>query len=80
VVGELVAVLGREYGTDPAVLWRIVAGTARATYARLDGAGDDAAALFGPRLPAKALTAMRLSADPLDDVWAPIPNPLAGLR
>ena len=27
----------------------------------------------------KATTAMRLAADPLDDVWAAVPNPLAGL-
>ncbi|HKS99380.1 MAG TPA: ferric iron reductase, partial [Rugosimonospora sp.] len=76
VVGELVAVLGREYGTEPGVLWRIVAGTVRA--ARLDR--TDAAALFGPYLPVKALTAMRLAGQPLDDIWARVPNPLAGLR
>jgi staphyloferrin A synthase len=80
VVGELVALLGREYGTDPVPLWRIVAGTARATYAGLARSAEDAGALFGPYLPTKALTAMRLSARPLDDVWAPLPNPMAGQR
>jgi siderophore synthetase component len=80
VVGELVALLCREYGTDPGALWRIVAATVRATYARLGRRTGDAAALFGPRLPAKALTAMRLSTEPLDDVWAWLPNPMAGLR
>jgi hypothetical protein len=29
-------------------------------------------------LPVKATTAMRLATDPLTDVWAPIPNPMAG--
>jgi staphyloferrin A synthase len=80
VVGELVAVLGREYGLAPDPLWRIVAASARAAYARMDGAGPDAAALFGPYLPVKALTAMRLSTEPLEDVWARLSNPLAGLR
>lgn len=80
VLGELVALLGREYGIEPYGLWRIVAARARATYAALPGARDDAAALFAPRLPVKALTAMRLSGRPLDELWAWQPNPLAGLR
>jgi hypothetical protein len=36
--------------------------------------------LFGDTLPVKATTAMRLASDPLTDVWATLPNPLAGLR
>jgi hypothetical protein len=36
-------------------------------------------ALFGPTLPLKATTAMRLAPDPLDDLWAQLPNPMRGL-
>jgi siderophore synthetase component len=79
VLGELAATLTRCYGTDPAAFWRVVARTARATFAQLPGSGADAAALFGPTLPIKATTAMRLAADPLEDLWTTIPNPLAGL-
>lgn len=80
VVGEVVAVLGREYGVEPAVPWRIVAGVVRGAYSDLPCAREDADALFGPYLPIKAMTAMRLSDRPLDDIWARIPNPLAGQR
>jgi siderophore synthetase component len=78
VLGELGATLHRAYGTDPAQVWRLAARVARDTYAALPGARDDADALFGPTLPVKATTAMRLAADPLADLWAPVPNPLAG--
>jgi siderophore synthetase component len=72
VLGELAAVLSREYGTDPAALWRLVARVAREV-------SGDAVALFGAALPVKATTAMRLAEDPLTDVWTTVPNPLAGL-
>jgi siderophore synthetase component len=69
VLAELAATLERGYGTDPDAVWRLVA-----------AAGPDADALFGPDLPVKAMTAMRLSDQPLTDVWTPLPNPLAGRR
>jgi siderophore synthetase component len=78
VLGELATTLHRAYGTDPDDVWRLAARVARDTYAALPGARADAAALFGPTLPVKATTAMRLAADPLADLWAPVPNPLAG--
>jgi hypothetical protein len=34
-------------------------------------------ALLGPTLPMKAMTAMRLAADPLDDIWTTVDNPMA---
>ncbi|GAA2483806.1 IucA/IucC family protein [Winogradskya humida] len=69
VTGQLVAVLERG-GADPAKLW---ATTAHAIAA----AGTaDAAALLTEPLPIKATTAMRLAADPLDDVWAYLENPM----
>src|SRR5205814_1216488 len=43
------------------------------------GAADDARALRTGPLPVKAMTAMRLAAEPLDDIWTVLPNPLAGL-
>ncbi|HLL64676.1 MAG TPA: IucA/IucC family protein [Micromonosporaceae bacterium] len=80
VLAELVAVLARAYGAPPPVLWGQVAAVARAAYAALPvQAGVDRAALFGPVLPVKAMTAMRLADDPLTDRWAALPNPIAGL-
>jgi hypothetical protein len=58
-------------GDDPDRLWRITAAAIRAT-----GTADAAHLLRDP-LPIKATTAMRLAADPLDDLWAPSDNPLA---
>jgi siderophore synthetase component len=81
VAGELVSVLTREYDVSATVLWDEVARTARTVYKGLPAAaGEDAAALFGAELPVKAMTAMRLAARPTDDLWAYLPNPLAGLR
>jgi siderophore synthetase component len=71
VLAELVTVLEREYGVDAALGWAKVAQVARAR------PGPDAAALLGATLPVKAMTAMRLADDPLEDVWADVANPMA---
>jgi siderophore synthetase component len=71
VLAELAALIAREYGTDPAALWRMVA----LRVAEAPGHDDRAALLEQPWL-VKATTAMRLAADPLTDIWAEIPNPL----
>jgi siderophore synthetase component len=79
VLAELAAVLGREYGMDPAAVWAPAAEAARrAGKDAGPNAGADLAALFGPHLPVKATTAMRLADDPLEDIWTALPNPLAG--
>lgn len=77
VLQEQVAVLARVYGVDPHDLWRTVGTVAREVTAGSAGDGDTAA-LFAATLPVKATTAMRLAADPLDVIWARLPNPLAG--
>jgi siderophore synthetase component len=71
VLAELVTVLAREYGAEPATFWALIA---RA----VPTASTDAAALSHPTLPVKATTAMRLSCSPTEDLWASMPNPLAG--
>jgi staphyloferrin A synthase len=76
-LAEQVAVLGREYGTPRDQLWGEAAKIAKETYRELPG--GDAKALFDSVVPIKATTAMRLAADPLEDIWAWQPNPLAGL-
>ncbi len=73
VLAETIGVLVREAGLDPASAWDRVAAVARAH------GGPDVAALFGATLPVKATTTMRLATDPLDDVWAALPNPMGGL-
>jgi siderophore synthetase component len=73
VLGELAATLTREYGTPPATVWQLTAQAARHTFP--GGYGW----LFGPTLPIKATTAMRLAADPIADLWTTVPNPMAGL-
>ena len=81
VVGELVAVLTREYAVAATGLWDAVARIARTVYKRLPAdARPDAAVLFGYELPVKAMTAMRLAERPTDDIWTGVDNPLAGLR
>ncbi|MGX6606462.1 IucA/IucC family protein [Micromonosporaceae bacterium Da 78-11] len=71
VAAELIAALTRHHGADPARLWGIVA-------AAIAGTGvPDAPHLLRDPLPIKATTAMRLAADPLDDLWAHLDNPLA---
>jgi len=76
VLGELATTLTRAYGTDPDDFWRLVAATLRETAREV----PEATELFGPTLPIKATTAMRLAEDPIEDVWTTVPNPLAGLR
>jgi hypothetical protein len=72
VATELVTLLARHHDAEPARSWGIVAAAIR-------GAGTaDAAALLRDPLPVKATTAMRLAADPLDDVWTHLDNPMAG--
>ena len=71
VAAELIAALTRHHGADPGRLWGIVATTLRETGTK------DAPHLLRDPLPVKATTAMRLAADPLDDIWALLDNPLA---
>jgi len=59
-LAEQVAAFSQAYGIAPALLWT------RAARPELRD---------GP-LPIKATTAMRLATDPLDDVWASLPNPM----
>ncbi len=70
VLAELAAVLEREYGTDPAAVWRPAA-----RYIRELGPPE----LLDPTLPVKAMTAMRLAEAAQDDIWTTVPNPMAGL-
>ncbi|MCW6011020.1 IucA/IucC family siderophore biosynthesis protein, partial [Micromonospora sp. CPCC 205371] len=68
VLAEQVAAFGRVHGIAPERLWaRVAAVTADQS-------------IFRASLPVKATTAMRLAADPLTDVWASLPNPMAGMR
>ncbi|MDT4993933.1 MAG: hypothetical protein QOH97_3825 [Actinoplanes sp.] len=69
VAAQLVALLERRHGADPARLWRIVA-------ARSVGTADGRRMIRDP-LPVKATTAMRLADDPLADIWARVANPMA---
>ncbi|HEX6686654.1 MAG TPA: IucA/IucC family protein [Candidatus Limnocylindrales bacterium] len=76
-LGEPIAVLSREYDLDPLQLWRIVRERAEAIFVHLPPtSGGDAKALLHDPLPVKATTAMRLAAQPLQDIWATIDNPL----
>ncbi len=80
VVGELVAVLAREYALSDEALWAGVAMAARAARDAMPAAARaDASAMFAESLPIKAMTAMRLATDPVEDLWASQPNPMAGL-
>jgi len=69
VAAELVALLERRRGADPQRLWHIIARSTRGT--------EDSRYLMTNPLPVKATTAMRLADDPLDDIWAHVPNPMA---
>lgn len=75
VLGELIAVLSRCCDLDPDEAWRRVAMACRP----LSRSSADAGVLFAATLPVKATTAMRLAADPLEDLWTGLPNPMAGL-
>ncbi len=68
---ELIAALGRERGAHPDRLWGMLAAAVRGT-----GTADAPPLLHDP-LPLKATTAMRLAADPLDDLWSALDNPMA---
>jgi siderophore synthetase component len=70
VAAQLIALLSSR-GADPGRLWAIVAAAIRSA-----GTSDVDALLRDP-LPIKATTAMRLAADPLDDIWAFTDNPMA---
>lgn len=77
-LGEPLAVLAREYDVEPQQLWRLVRDRAEQVYNQLPAtASADANAVLNEPLPLKATTAMRLAAQPLQDIWARIPNPLA---
>ncbi|MDG4766134.1 IucA/IucC family protein [Solwaraspora sp. WMMD406] len=80
-LGEVVAVLAREFGVEPARLWAAVAGRVRQVVAGLPVSVRRVVAreVFGGRWPVKATLSMRLAADPLAVRWAWVDNPLAGL-
>jgi siderophore synthetase component len=71
VAWQLITLLSRHRGADPDRLWAIVARAIRAA-----GTPDVPALLHHP-LPIKATTAMRLAADPLQDLWTFLDNPMA---
>jgi siderophore synthetase component len=73
VIADQVTLLARHHDAEPHRLWGIAARVLR-------GVGTpDAQAMLTSDLPVKATTAMRLAADPLDDVWAYRGNPMADL-
>ncbi|WP_239163187.1 IucA/IucC family siderophore biosynthesis protein [Paractinoplanes rishiriensis] len=71
VAAQLIAALTRHRGADPGRLWGLVAAAVR------ESGTADAPYLLRDPLPVKATTAMRLAADPLDDIWALLDNPMA---
>ncbi|MGH3830790.1 MAG: IucA/IucC family protein [Pseudonocardiaceae bacterium] len=82
-LSQVVAALARVGQTDGERLWRLVARCCRSAYATLTAdpaialqAGRDAAALFGPTLPAKSMLRVQMSADPHAPQWVAVPNPL----
>jgi len=66
VATQLVDAFAEHHGAEPDRLWAIVAAGLR-----------DTPELLTEPLPIKATTAMRLAADPLDDIWTHQPNPMA---
>jgi siderophore synthetase component len=74
VLSEVVAVLARTVGLDEEKAWHELASAAR------EIEGPDIASAFRDTVPVKATTAMRLADDTVADIWAPLPNPMAGLR
>jgi siderophore synthetase component len=79
VAAQLVSVLAGEFGVAEERLWAQTAAAVRAAFAERDDPDRDAEVFFAETLPIKAMTAMRLAADPLTDIWAQVPNPLAVL-
>ena len=71
-LGEVVAMLVREYGVDAVDAWRRIAGAVDAAAPP----GPDTTAWRNDPLLVKATTAMRLAADPLADQWTYLPNPM----
>ncbi|SNY44818.1 IucA/IucC family protein [Paractinoplanes atraurantiacus] len=71
VAQELITAFHRWHGADRRRLWGIVAAAIR------DTGTTDVPHLLRDPLPVKATTAMRLAADPLDDLWAHLDNPMA---
>lgn len=69
VASQLVDAFAEHHGAEPDRLWAIVAAGLR-----------DTPELLTEPLPTKATTAMRLAADPLDDIWTQQPNPMAVYR
>ncbi len=76
VLAEVIAVLAGDGELDPALAWAAVADAVR-TADLPAAAGADVASLLGDPLPIKAMTAMRLAADPVADIWATLPNPMS---
>jgi siderophore synthetase component len=68
VLFELVAVLARAYGIEESAAWERLSRTVPARYA---------GHLATDTVPVKAMTAMRLAAEPLHDQWAQVRNPMA---
>ncbi len=66
VAAQLVDGFAEHHGVEPGRLWAIVAAGLRAV-----------PELMTEPLAVKATTAMRLAADPLDDIWTHQPNPMA---
>ncbi|GLW30396.1 IucA/IucC family protein [Actinoplanes regularis] len=66
VATQLVDAFAGHHGAEPDRLWAIVAAGLR-----------DSPELLTEPLPIKATTAMRLAADPLEDIWTHQPNPMA---
>jgi siderophore synthetase component len=65
VANQLVDAFATHHDAEPDRLWAIIAAGLRGT-----------PALLTEPLPIKATTAMRLAADPLDDIWTHQPNPM----
>ncbi|WP_370466775.1 IucA/IucC family C-terminal-domain containing protein [Streptacidiphilus sp. PB12-B1b] len=73
----LVSALGRGDRDREALLWAAVTDEAEVAAKEVLSA-EDGQALLWEALPAKALTAMRLSGRPPGDEWTQLPNPLMG--
>jgi staphyloferrin A synthase len=80
VLAEVAVIVRREYGVSDGTTWAVVAAAVRAHRDRHGDRDGDIAALLGPTLPMKALTAMRLADEPLTDLWAAVANPMEGAQ